>query len=494
MKTRLYLILTPLFLAANLDVRCQNKTVALTLTRAVDSLALGSAAAKIEKLNFRNDLLAFENYKKSLLPSISLTLSPVSFNRSLRVLQQPADGNYYYVEDNSNNANAGITIKQKIGLTGGELNVGSSLNYLNEFTIKRNSFSTTPFSVGYSQQLFGGGRLFRFERGIEQAKKQISLKNYCTHLSEIQQQALNLFLTTLQAKLENELQLQNKQIDGELLELAKLKLDQGGIIEFDYKQIELQALNTQYACENSAKNYEEARRRLLAFLGLADIDVFPATPRFDLPLHIETSNAEFYVRKNNPFSLQQEIDRLQAEIDRYAAKLAARFNGSISLNYGFNQYAQTFAEAYRHANSRQSVSLGFQIPVFQWGINRNRARIAENTYQAIRLAAEKKRLDFDNDTQEKVSAYNHAVKLWITAEKAYALSQEQYKMLVKKFSLGKVSAYELATGQKDQNAALQRYYDALRAAYANYFALRHLALFDFRTGQELESLLTQGQE
>lgn len=123
----------------------------ISLHELIDNLSLHSSAAKIEKLNFQTEILRFENYKKSYLPSFSLNFNPISFNRSLRVLQQPSDGSYSYVEDYSNNSSAGVSVRQKIGFTGGEINIGSNINYLNEFSRKRNSFSTTPFSIGYSQ-------------------------------------------------------------------------------------------------------------------------------------------------------------------------------------------------------------------------------------------------------------------------------------------------------------------------------------------------------
>lgn len=34
---------------------------------------------------------------------------------------------------------------KKVGFTGGEINIGTNINYLNEFSQKRNSFSTIPF-------------------------------------------------------------------------------------------------------------------------------------------------------------------------------------------------------------------------------------------------------------------------------------------------------------------------------------------------------------
>ena len=408
------------------------------MDQVVNVLSLNSSTALIEKLNYQNEILQFEIYKKGFLPSFSLHFNPINFNRSLRMLQQPDDGSYSYVEDYSNNGSAGISIRQKIGITGGELNVGSNINYLNDFSRKRNSFSTTPFSIGYSQQLWRGRKLYRLEKKIEYAKNNIAIKQYCTKISQIQQQALGLFMKALLGRMEQALARQTAQSNDTLLQLAHIKLNSGDITDYDLKQIELQSINSQYAYENAVKNYSEAQERLAVFLGISFSDV--SIPEFNVPIAIDTHSVLFYVKRNNPFSKQQEIQSLEAERSLFSAKLSNRFNGNVSLNYGVNQYADNFMDAYRNGNIRQSIVIGVQI-----------------------------------------------------AEKAYHLSQEQYRILIQKFSLGKVSVYELTAAQSDQNNAMQRYYSAIRDTYNSYFTLRTMALYDFKRNVELEEAFAKGR-
>lgn len=150
----------------------------IVLNEAVNRLALESPEAKVLALNFKNQQLQYDNFKKSYLPSVSFSLSPISFNRSLKLLQQPSDGSYTYVEDFSNNSNAGINIQQKVGFTGGEIQAGSSLNYLKELSNDRSSFSTSPYFIGYSQQLWGGGKLDRWEREAAEIRHQQAAKQF----------------------------------------------------------------------------------------------------------------------------------------------------------------------------------------------------------------------------------------------------------------------------------------------------------------------------
>jgi hypothetical protein len=91
----------------------QSQVRKITIDKVIDSLVLVSPKAKIENLNFQNELLLFENYKKSFLPSLSINFNPISFNRSYRVLQKPEDGSYSYVEDYSNNSSIGPQYDKK---------------------------------------------------------------------------------------------------------------------------------------------------------------------------------------------------------------------------------------------------------------------------------------------------------------------------------------------------------------------------------------------
>lgn len=482
-----FVLVTVLLFVASMPAYAQSTSKAVTLNEVIDILSLKSPDARIEALQYNNVCLQFENYKKAFLPSASLSFNPISFNRSLRLLQNSTDGSYSYVEDYSNNSSAGITLRQKVKLTGGELSVSSSINYLKEFSNRRNSFSTTPFSIGYSQQLWGGGKKNRMERKIQHAKNTIAIKEYCAKLSKIQLQALDFYMSALLGKMEQDFLRQAMQNADTLLQVGRIKLANGHITEYDLKQVELQAVNARYSYEKACRSYMEAQDRMAVFLGTERLEV--TIPEFDVPPVIEANTAMHYVKENNPFSKQLEIQALEAARDLYHAKLDSRLNGNISLNYGVNKYASSFIEAYRHVNTRQSIVVSFQIPVFQWGIKRNRLKIAQNNYETSCIELEKKQLEFESEIIEAINSYNHSVRLWHAAEKAYHLSRDQYTMMIKKFALGKVSVYELTAAQDEQINSMQRYYCAIRDTYKSYFILRDMTLYDFKKNTELEKIL-----
>ncbi len=239
------MIVITLFVFSKTVVYSQSESY-LSLPYVIDVLSLDAPAARIERLNYENELLQFENYRKGFLPAVSVSMSPMNFNRSIVKLQQAEDGRYNYVEDYSGSSDAGISVQQKVLFTGGTISLNSNLNYLNELSQKRNSFSSTPFAISYSQQLFGGGKTLRMEKTIEYKKNEESIKKYCVAISGIQYQALNLFMEVFLNSLEMEVSSSNKSATDSLYRMAQVKYKNSRITESDFKQIELQAVNNEY--------------------------------------------------------------------------------------------------------------------------------------------------------------------------------------------------------------------------------------------------------
>ena len=142
----------------------------ITLEKVVNEWSFYSPSAEKIRLTYDNISMTHKKYLKGFLPLITININPVSFNHSLRLMQNSTDGSYSYVNDYSNTSNTGLTIQQKIGITGGVFSVSSNLNVLTEFSTRRNSFNTIPLSLNYSQQLIGGYYTYKKQKKIEQIK------------------------------------------------------------------------------------------------------------------------------------------------------------------------------------------------------------------------------------------------------------------------------------------------------------------------------------
>lgn len=485
MRLRNIVLFTCIMMCCSLSVFSAEE---LSLNDAINKYVYNTIYVRSKCLALQNRLLEYENFKKSFLPALSLNLTPVSFNHSMRLLQNYNTGEYSNVEEFSNTSSGGITVSQKIAATGGIITVGSSLSYLHEFTEDNNSFSTSPVYISYSQQLFGGGKNMSFERAISKLRNDVALKDFCTSVSTEQQKILSLYLNAYSNRMDIEFYSKTTCMGDSLLMHAKIRKDAGKITEYEYNLVEMQQLDNKIELEESQSAYATSIRLLEKELRIYDIELKTLSPA-NFPAYIEESDVIKLVNQNNPTYQNLELERLNAEYRLHQKKTDNRFNANISLSYGLNQYAKTFKDAYRHPDQRQSASVTLSIPVFQWGINRNKLKIAKNEYEMALQEQESAISSFKEEIHVYVTDYNLSKGISDAAEKKYHLAGQQYSFASLRFNMGKISAIELSNAHKDYLQAKQYYISVIRNLFENYYKIRHLSLYDFAEGKNLLDLV-----
>ncbi len=462
--------------------------VVVTLEDALAIHLYNTSNVQLYHKTLENSRLEYEIFMKSLLPSIKINLTPLSFNHSMKMLQNAVSGEYSNVDESSNVVNFGFTVMQTIGATGGVLSLGSSFSYLLELTSGVNNFSTQPIYINYTQSLFGGRKSFRFEKNINKKAYDLALKNYCSSITDEEMTILDLYLDAYSAKLDIEYYEKQCVIDDTLLAYAKLRHKTGKMTEYECNQIELQQISNAMNLIKAKDTYSHNIRLLEAELHLNDIDVCAPCER-RLPKSIDTNEVFYLLKKNNPEYLQNELQQLKSEYDLHITKTNNRFNANISLTYGLNQYSRTLCRAYAHPNQQQAVSVTFAIPVFEWGANKDRILLAQNNYDMALIQHEVAIEKLNEQTIETANSYNRCVRIVDIAKKRFLLSKQQYEFAVMRFSVGNISAIELIDIDNEQLRAKQEFVAVQRELYTTYYKIRHLAMFDFVEKKDIIDLI-----
>lgn len=306
----------------------------------------------------------------------------------------------------------------------------------------------------------------------------MAMKDFCSSVSTEQQKILALYLDAYSNKLDIVFYSKTVDMGDSLLMHAKLRRDFGKITEYEYNIVELQQLDNQMALENSRHDYLKSIRLLENELSLQGLEL-PQLSVEEFPRHLDENDVMDMVNRNNPEYQRLEIERVNAEYALHQAKVNNRFNANISLNFGLNQYAKTLIKAYRHLNQRQTISVSLSVPVFQWGINHNKLKIAQNEYETILLEQDYAIDNFKEEIHDNVYGYNMSRTVMDAAIKKYELSARQYSFAALKFNNGKIAAIELTNANREYLQAKQNYISVLKELFTQYYKIQHLALHDF---------------
>ncbi len=467
-----------------------SQTIKLNMKKVIEEYSMCSLEAKNAALNYKNDILSDQNTGKAFFPTISYTLSPFSFNRSIRTLQRPDDGSYSYIEDYSNSSNTGLSISQKVPYLNGSFSVSSSLNLLSELSDGRYSFSATPYRFSYQQKLLGEYKIYRWDQQINKLKSSKIAKKYARELSSIQEKASRLYMEVYVCRRALEYAQYQCFASDSLLKIARIRYEQGNMLEKESLTLEIQNNNQHLTLKEEERKYSNALNDLLLFLNMKeeDLDFEVDAPEEKMPFHIQVSDAVMKVQAFSPDIEDRLISEIEAEQKVYTARVAQWFNANLSLNYGTNQYGSTLADAYRKPLIQQSVSIGLQIPLFNWGIGRNNVIIAKNEYLRTKNTQKQEREEKDANFKKNVEEYNYLVETMEMSEKSYNLSQKNFELVSFEFEHQRATVDEVVEAETSMKDSFIRYLNNLTGVWKQYFSIRSECLYDYLENKPLTDL------
>lgn len=242
----------------------------MSLEEAIEYVVMHTKRAENIRLDYENALLRYKNFQRDFLPSVTVKVSPFRFNRSIERLQNAADGSYAYAEDYNGSSSTGISIRQNIVATGGYVEMGSSFNFLREFSSNRNSFNTRPFYISLSQPLWGGRNSYLLAKDVERLNRAVASKSLIKLLVDCQKETAMRYLQAYVAQQNLNYTERMLLASDSLLAQAKEKSQYGRITLYEYKQVELQQAEYAYWVVASRSAYKECMQQLYNYMECTD--------------------------------------------------------------------------------------------------------------------------------------------------------------------------------------------------------------------------------
>lgn len=473
------IVFTVLLFLFSGGIIAQEEITTLTLTEAIEIARRQSPDALMAKHKFRASYWQYKSFQASYLPSLLLTGSLPSFDKSINKISTPEGDVFSPLTINS--LYAGLSLNQKVGFTGGDISLNSNLQRLDN--IKEDStyssYNATFLNITYRQPLFKYNS-YKWNRQLEPMLYNEARKTYLENMEQVSVTATNYFFSLLLAQISEKIAIINLANYDTLYKIAQGRYNLGKIAENDLLQLELQFLRAGSTLRDAELEVDNQLFRFKSFLRFNEnVNIELIIPDRITPFKVIAEKAIQEARLNNPQSLSFDRRLMEAESQVAMAKYDGRFDAELFAVYGLTNNADLIEDLNNNPLDEQRLELGISLPLIDWGVARGKIKMAESNQEIVRTTVEQEQIDFDQEIFLKVARFNMQYEQVIISARSDTVAQKGYDITKARYLIGKISITDLNIAQAEADNSKSNYINTLWVYWRNYYDLRRLTLFDF---------------
>jgi outer membrane protein TolC len=456
----------------------------LTLENCIRIAQEQSPEAQHAQNNYLDAWYQYKLYKKSYLPTLSLSGTIPAFNRSISKITLP-DGSEAFVSQSLGNYSGTLSLTQPIPFMGGQFFFSSGLQRLDIYQDNTmSSYLANLINVGISQP-FSFYNSYKWQRKIEPLYYKEAKQVYIEALENAALQVIELYFSLLETQTNLELYLQNQLNTDTLFFIAKERYAVGKITEDEVLQIEVNSLNLTFQIEALQNALQDKQTALADFLNIPTGKFNLLTPEM---LNISTINREQayeYAVANGSQEIAYQRRLLEAQQEVARTKSENGFSVNLYASFGVSQNSSLLKEAYINPLNQEQVTLNINIPILNWGIPKYKRKKAELKLSDISLTIEQEKLAFKRQINNVVNQYNIQITQLQVVQKTSELSQKRYEMSKERYLGGKIGFLDYSVAQNEKDRSQIDYIQTLQKSWTKYYEIRKLTLFDFIENKQI---------
>lgn len=464
----------------NVSLAQQRDLGALTLEQCINIAQEQSAVAEAARYARIASKWRYKSFRADLLPT--LLLSGTAPNYSKNIFTNTLDnGSIVFSARKQSQANAFLSVEQNILSTGGTVSVSTGLTRLGIFPGEDTYlWQSTPVVIGLVQPIFQFNAL-KWRNKTEPLQYKISQKEFVENMEGLAIQVTQAFFNVYLAKANVENAQFNVARNDSIYMISQGRYRVGTIAENDLLQTELQLRNAEAALIRSQIEYDRSINNLKILMGYSTNVEFTLRVPNNLPaVPVNIEKAKQLALKNSSEALNYRLSEIQADRNLAQVKGEGGLSATLRANYGLNRAASEFSNLYTNPQSRQFFTVGFSLPIFNWGKQEAQVNVAQNRQREVANSIQFQRRQFLQAVEYRVSQFLQLKDQVLLAAQADTIAQRRYFVAQQRYLIGKIDITNLFLAQEQKDNASIAYVRALREFWVGLHSLRQLTLYNFR--------------
>ncbi|NRF39493.1 TolC family protein [Pedobacter sp. LMG 31643] len=459
-------------------------TVKLNLQDVIEIAKTHSTAAVQAATIRENQYWQYKTFKSNYSPQLSLDGTLPQFSKTNIPVIQP-DGTVEFKPVTNDNSQVNLGLTQNIGLTGGQLFLGSNVLRFSDFDRKQTRYNGNPLIIGLNQPLFAFNSL-SWDKKIEPLRYEESQKKYREDLEVVGRDASELFFSLLIAQINKDIAAKNLSNNETIYKIGEGKAALGRLSKDELLRLKLGVLNARKAVSQANVDAETSDLQLKSFIGFsATNQIQLILPENLLTFEVDAAVAVQQAKNNRQKAI--EFKRALLEADKDVAKAKGENGLKVNLfgTFGLTNVANQLPGIYRNAKDQQEISLGFQIPILDWGRSASRIKTAQSNRKLVEANIKQAQINFEQEIYTTLRQLVMIKEQMQTNAEADITANERFEIAKKRYFLNDLSITDLNIALQEKDQARRDYIFSLKSFWNAYFSLRVLTLYDFATNKNI---------
>ena len=450
----------------------------LTLDDVIDMAITQSSAIKYVQNQNVNYYWRYRNYKTRFRPQLLLSGDLPNYSHTTSPITQP-DGSIEFKQVSNLAASSRVSLNQSIPHLGTSIWASTAAYGIRNLKNEENSFSGSPFSVGFQQPIFSYNWM-KWYRLTEPMIYDEAQKRFIEDIEEIALTATYRYFNYLRVQTNYHLAETNLKNSQDNLKISETKKALGQISDNDFSRIELSVLNAQKALNQASMDLKNADFELKTYINL-DQD---KSIELQIPLNITLFDIDPQValekaKENRKESTYFKRRLINADRELAEARSSTGLSATLRGSFGLSNSAEEFWGIYDNPEKDRTLRVSLSIPILDWGRSASTVKLAESEREITIFDVEKDIRDFERGVIVQVEQFSLLKDQLQTANEADRVAENGYKIALKKFQNGELRITDLNIALQERESAKRDYIRSIQNYWVAYYNLRELTLYDF---------------
>jgi outer membrane protein TolC len=458
----------------------------VTLEQAMDLASKGSPSLQSSMYNLERTTETLNAQRAALKSQLSLNVNPMEYSNSRKFDTRLSQ----WFTNKSLTTSGTFRIDQPILYTDGKISLMNQFGWQSNTSevqgvTNENKTYFNNLNLSLTQPLFTYNRtktqIKTLELNNENAMLSYSMQRLALE-KNVSQYFYNVYLAQMSLSIKQE-ELANTQKSNEII---KNKVEAGLAAKEQLYQSEVNLLTSESSVESARVSLESAKDMFKQYIGM---DIFTEiTVMTDVsvtPIEVDGKKALEHGLASRMELRQRQISVETSQFDMLAVKSTNEFRGDMTLSMGLSGDNPSLVDIFDKSTQSPRVSLGFNIPVFDWGERKARIRAQEAVINSQKLNLSNQQTQIKLDIRQVIrnlSNLKNQIGIVLQTQKNAQLT---YDINLERYKNGDLTSMDLNLYQVQLSNNKMSYAQSLINYKIELLNLKIQSLFDFTTNQAI---------